>query len=184
MALLRTRQIAVRLALAMLVSAALCAVTHGQTINEYELKAAFLYNFAKFVEWPPEAFKGPSEPIAICILGENPFGGALEQAVNGKLVDGRKFVIRQVTGPQQASRCHILFVCSPEQKRALSILGELKTAGSLTVGDTDGFASAGGVVNFMVERGKIRFQINLEAAEREKLRISSKLLNLAQIVKR
>jgi hypothetical protein len=164
---------------------ALLAVDGGaQVIDEYQVKAAFIYNFAKFVEWPPQAFKNPTDPIVICVLGQNPFGSALAQAVSGKEVEGKKFEVRQLSDEQQTEGCQILFVSSSERKRLHEIFGEIKASGVLTVGETDTFASEGGVINFQIDSGKVRLQVNVDAAEHSKLRISSKLLSLAQIVKR
>ncbi|MEO8663287.1 MAG: YfiR family protein [Bryobacteraceae bacterium] len=152
-------------------------------VDEYEVKAFFLYNFARYVEWPASSFKNGTDPIAVCILGENPFGGALERAIAGKQVDGHPFLVRQITTPQQAGSCHILFAGSSERKLFRSIASGLKTGGVLTVGEFQGFTADGGVINFKLDEGKVHFEINLEAAERESLRISSRLLSLAQVVK-
>jgi len=174
---------ALRFQRALLLGALVGAATAAQ-VDEYQVKAAFLYNFAKFVEWPARAFNSASAPIGVCILGENPFGRALDTAMSGKSVDGHPFSIRQVTDAQGAGDCQILFVSSSERKRFHSILSDLKAAaGVLTVGDTEGFAAEGGVVNFKLEGDKVRIQINVDAARQENLRISSKLLSLAQIVK-
>ena len=154
-----------------------------QTIDEYQVKAAFLYNFAKFVEWPPEAFKTPQDPILICVLGHNPFGNALEEAIHGKSIAGRTFAYRQVSDAESASACQILFVGSAENKHFRSLLENLKPMGILTVGEAQGFAADGGVINFKLDDGRIHFEINVDAAEHEKLHISAKLLSLAQIVK-
>jgi hypothetical protein len=156
---------------------------HGQ-INEYQVKAFFLYNFARYVEWPTETFKAANDPIVICILGQNPFGGALEQAVAGKVLGARPFAIRQISDIQPGSNCHILFVNSSEKKRFRSMAGRLKGSAVLSVGETPGFTADGGVINFKLEDGKVRFEIDVEAAGREHLRISSKLLSLAQIAKK
>lgn len=160
------------------------AGAQGHAIDEYQVKAAFLYNFAKFVEWPPRSFKSASQSIAICILGENAFSPSLEQAVAGKVIEGRGFVVRQISNTQQAARCQILFVSASERTRSRSILDDLKSSGVLTVGETDGFAGQGGVINFKLADDRVRIEINLQAAEREQIRISSKLLSLAQIVKK
>jgi hypothetical protein len=155
----------------------------GQAVDEYQLKAAFLSNFAKFVEWPPASFSSPQDPIVICILGVDPFGDALRQAVNGKMIEDRKPVVHQISDVRQAGGCSILFISSSERKRLRAILAEIKTNGILTVGDTGNFAVEGGVINLKLEGGRVRLQINLDAADRQKLRISAKLLSLAQIVK-
>jgi hypothetical protein len=152
-------------------------------VDEYQLKAAFLYNFGKFVEWPPQAFNSPSDPFAVCVLGEDPFGRALIDVMNGKALKGRPFQIRQVPNAQQGSTCQILFISSSEQKRFRSILADLKASPVLTVGDTEGFAAAGGVANFTLDGDTVRIEINVEAAKQKNLLISSKLLSLARIVK-
>jgi YfiR/HmsC-like len=183
MALLNGRIRATRVLAVFLAGAAAWANVRGQAVDEYQLKAAFIYNFAKFVEWPPQAFRNASDPINVCILGQSPVGAALEQTVAGKTVDKRAFVVRQIYDTRGAAGCQILFVGSSEKKRWRAILGELNTAGILSVGDDEGFASSGGVANFKLEDGRIRIEVNVGAAEKERLRISAKLLNLAQIVK-
>ena len=156
---------------------------HAQVLDEYQVKAAFLFNFVKFIEWPPQASKGSSDPINICILGEDPFGNSLEDAVKGKTVEGRTFLVPvRISEVQQASACQILFVSSTERKHVRAILAALKAPGVLTVGETEGFAAQGGMINFKLEDGRVRLEVNVEAAERANLRISSKLLSLAQIV--
>jgi hypothetical protein len=162
----------------------LATIAWAQKAEEYRVKAAFLFNFAKFVEWPAQAFRTSTDPIAICVVGQNLFGSALNDAVSGKTVDGRTFLIRQISGDQTASGCQILFISSSERKRFHAILGEIKTAGVLTVGETDDFAVEGGIINFKIEDGRVCFQVNVDAADQARLRISSKLLSLAQIVKR
>jgi hypothetical protein len=152
-------------------------------VEEYQVKAAFLYNLAKFVEWPAQSFHSPTSPIVICILGHDPFGSALTDTVEGKELGGRALLVRQIPDARNAGTCHVVFVSSSEQKRLRSILQDLKASEALTVGDTEGFASLGGIVNFKLDGGMVRFQINVEAAKEKNLRISSKLLSLAQIVK-
>jgi hypothetical protein len=164
--------------------ASLATGARAQVIDEYQVKAAFIYNFAKFVEWPPQVFKTSTDPITICVLGQNPFGNALQEAVSGKTVEGRTFIVRQLSSELAATGCQILFVSSSERKRLQAILGNVKTTGVLTVGETETFASEGGVINFRIEAGTVRIQVNVDAAEQAKLRISSKLLSLAQIVNR
>jgi hypothetical protein len=172
-----------RLKFAIALGAASILGLRGQ-VNEYQVKAFFLYNFARYVEWPPESFKAANDPIVICILGQNPFGGALHQAIAGKVLDGRPFVVRQVLEIPPGGNCHILFVTSLERNRFRSMAGRLKGAGILSVGETQGFTADGGVIDFKLEDGKVRFEIDVDAAGREGLRISSKLLSLAQIAKR
>jgi len=152
-------------------------------VDEYQVKAAFLYNFAKFVEWPPDTFKTARDPITICVLGPNPFGNALEEAVTGKTVEGRSFAVRPLVDPGPGCNCQILFVSSAERKRLRSLEAALKKAAILTVGEAQDFASNGGVINFKLENGRVRLEVNLDAAEQARLRISSKLLSLAEIVR-
>jgi hypothetical protein len=151
-------------------------------VEEYRVKAFFLYNFTRYVEWPAEAFKSANDPIVICIFGESPFGNTLEEAIRGKVVAGRSLAIRSISGAAAGYGCHVLFVSAAEEKRFRSVAGSFRQMPILLVGETEGFASAGGVINFKLEESKVRFEINTEAAAQEHLRISSKLLSLAEIV--
>jgi uncharacterized protein DUF4154 len=173
-----------RISFGIALGALFIAGARAQVADEYQVKAAFMYNFAKFVEWPPQAFKTSTDPIAICIVGQSPFGSALDAAVSGKTVEGRTFLVRHLSDEQPSTGCQILFVSTSEHRRVHAILDAIKTGGVLTVGETETFASEGGVINFKIESGKVRLQVNVDAAEQAKLRISSKLLSLAQIVKR
>ena len=161
----------------------LSACASAQDLEEYQVKAAFLYNFAKFVEWPADAFRTPKDPIVICVLGHNPFGRSLEEVIRGKSIEGRSLELRQVNQAQEANACHILFVSASDSKQFRTLANSLKSSGVLSVGDVQGFASRGGVVNFKMEDGRVRFEVNVDVAEHEQLHISSKLLSLAQIVK-
>jgi len=172
-----------RCVICLLLSFADAGATSAQTIDEYQVKAAFLYNFAKFVEWPALTFKTDKDPIRICVLGLDPFGTALADAVGGKTVLGRPFVLSDIASAGQVTDCQILFISSSERKHLRSILAELRTKGTLTVGETDGFAADGGMVNFKLSGGKVRLEINIEATGQAKLRINSSVLSLAQIVK-
>lgn len=147
--------------------------------SEYQVKAAFLFNFAKFVEWPPESFSTATAPIVIGILGDNPFDGDLERTVQNKIVNNRPFVVRQLHSAMEATNCHILFISNSEKKRLSEIIQSLHGTDVLTVGETDRFIEMGGIINFVQESSKIRFQINDDAAKTARLKISSKLLNLA-----
>ena len=178
MAILSTQSLLVAIVLAALHLPA----APGETIDEYQVKAAFLFNFAKFVDWPAQAFKGPTDPIAICLFGTNPFGNSLEDAVDKKAVGGRAFVVRRVSDVLQAAGCHILFITSSGQKKYQMFGQDVVMNGVLIVGETPGFASEGGIVNLRLEQGRVRIEVNVHAAERANLRISSKLLSLAEIV--
>ena len=167
----------------MLLGGLLVVSGSAQEIDEYQVKAAFLYNFAKFVEWPSQAFRTPTDPITMCVLGHNPVGNALEEVIRGKAIEGRSVVYRQVADAESASSCQILFVASSDVKRFRALCPSLKSSGILTVGEAQGFAADGGVINFKLDSGRVRFEVNVDAAEHEQLHISSKLLSLAQVVK-
>lgn len=147
--------------------------------TEYQIKAAFLYNFAKFVEWPPTAFADTQSPIVIGVLGKNVFDDNLEKIIHGKTVNNRPFLFKEFHTVAEATNCHILFISASEQKKLPKILEGLQGASVLTVSETDQFIAAGGMINFVIEDKKIHFQINDEAAKKAGLKISSKLLSLA-----
>lgn len=172
-----------RLCLAAVLGVLLSASGRAQSISEYQMKAAYVYNLAKFVDWPAAAFKAADDPLNICVLGQSPILVTLNEAVNGESIDDRKLLVRQVSEVQQARNCHILFIASSDRKFLQAVLRDLKTPGVLTLGETAGFAEEGGVVNFRLDGKKIRIEINLIAAGQQKLRISPKLLSLAQIIK-
>lgn len=146
------------------------------------MKAAFLFNFAQFVEWPTNAFSNPQTPLVIGIIGDDPFGATLDEIVRGENVNGHPLVIQRFRQVEEIKTCHILFINSSEKNRAMEIIGQLKGRSVLTVGDTEGFATNGGMIRFVTEKNKIRFRVNLEAAKAANLTISSKLLKAAGIV--
>jgi hypothetical protein len=150
--------------------------------REYLVKGAFLYNFAKFVGWPEEALQDDPIHIILCVFGKDPFGGALA-SVKGKRVKDRKVVIKHCATLDELKKCHILFISRSEEQNLSEILAKVKNWNTLTVSDMEGFTQSGGVINFVTVEKKIRFEINLDAAERTGLKISSKLLRLAKIVK-
>lgn len=150
--------------------------------SEYEVKAVFLYNFAKFVEWPAEAFRGAGAPFVICVVGDDPFGELLENTTRGERVNGHEIAIRRFNSEDGLRGCHIVFVSTSERKRLTRVFDAVKGSATLTVGETEDFARQGGVIDFVKERYRIGFEINVAAAERAQLKISSKLLSLARIV--
>lgn len=155
--------------------------TSGLT-HEYDLKAAFLFNFAHFVEWPQRVFANASTPITIGILGDDPFGGSLDEIVAHETVGQRKLVVRRYRTVDQVEDCHILFISPSETKRLDLVLGRLGHRSVLTVGDTGDFASRSGMIGFQVVQRRLRLRINLAAANAAGLTISSKLLRQAEIV--
>jgi|ERR1035437_5752137 hypothetical protein len=147
--------------------------------TEQQLKAAFLLNFAKFVEWPSAAFGETTSPIVLGILGENPFGDVLEQTIRDKTINNRPLVVKQFQSSAETTNCHILFICASEKARLPEILASLREASVLTVAEMGRFTESGGMINFIRQGNKIRFQINETAAKSAGLKISSKLLSLA-----
>jgi hypothetical protein len=159
------------------------SLTAGNALQrEYEIKAAYLYNFLNYIEWPENTFPAAGGTITIGIVGEDPFGSALD-ALNGKQVKGRTVALKHVTDMNDFGQCQILFISSSEKQRLPELLEKLKDSRVLTVSEIDGFAEHGGIINFISEHNKVRFEINLDAARRLGLNISSELLKLAKLVK-
>ncbi len=152
--------------------------------EEYQVKGAFLLNFAKFVSWPDQAFKAPADPISICILGQNPFGPVLEHAARDLTIGDRHVIVRSSADPQTACQCQIVFVAASERKLAKALLQAAQGESVLTVGESDGFTAAGGIIAFKLDGERVRLEINTAAADRAKLHISAKLLSLAQSAKK
>ncbi len=183
----RVRQLPHRLAVVAL-AALLCGVDvgrvagQGNTSSEYQVKAAFLFHFAQFVDWPPEAFKGADSPITYCTVGEDPFQGALDASLNGKKIGERAFRVQHFKQAQEMKECQVLFLGAAEKKSIAGELAKLKGAPVLTVGESEHFVQEGGMIGFFLEDNKVRFEINLEAAERGRLKISARLLALAKNV--
>jgi hypothetical protein len=168
------------LGVAMLVCACAHAENAAQGPSEYQVKAAFLYNFVKFVDWPdtPAAQEGP---IEICVLGKDPFGGALERVVEGKTVNGRPLVILRVKEVAAARSCQVLFVSASEAGRVSEITQAVHAWSVLTVSEIDRFSERGGIITFLMEGQRVRFRINPKMAASAGLKISSKLLQLAVV---
>jgi hypothetical protein len=174
-------------------------------LNEYEIKAGYLLNFVEFVEWPAAAFAGPESPVVLGVIGRDPFGAELDK-LKGKVIHGRKLQIKrfkgalefrgqetpgrrqqdlalkQSTKTEELKSCHILFISASEKKHLPLILKPLKGISVLTVSETEEFAREGGIVNFLDGGERVRIEINLDAAEQARLKISSKLLSLAKVV--
>jgi hypothetical protein len=159
-----------------------CARAQSPTAGEYQIKAAFLYNFAKFVEWPPSSFRDGAAPLQICVLGHDPFGEVLRNITREKTVNGRKLEVRQIVDLQLARACHILFIASSEKTQLKRVFETLEGADCLTVGDTDDFIEHGGMINFVLENDRVQFDVSRKAADHAGLKISSKLLAVAKVV--
>lgn len=157
--------------------------TPGVINREYAIKAAFLYHFSTYVEWPPEDFPADGEPFVIGVYRSDPFGGALAQIARSKKVAGREIVVRLIQSPESVDGCQILFV--PESVPAeeqIALLRELRGKAVFLVGESPDFVVRGGDVQFYVENNKVRFAFAAGAAKRQDLKVSSKLLSLAKIV--
>jgi hypothetical protein len=153
--------------------------------SEYLIKAGFIYNFAKLVEWPTSAFPQPDSPIVIGILGEDPFGATLDRIVTDKKINGRGIAVKRLKWGRDVKDlrdCNILFISSSEKEHLDSVVDAMKWLPILTIGDAPGFARRGGIINFTLEDNKVRFEVNVEAAKHADLTISSRLLTLARIV--
>ncbi len=151
----------------------------ADTSPEYLVKAAFLYKFTKFVDWPPES--SSEEVLGLCVLGDNPFNSALK-SIEGKTVRGKRLSISNLDALDQTSECHLVFVSQSEEQRLPQIFRYLQDHHVLSVGDMDDFAKQGGVIGLVTEQNKIRFEINVAAARRAGLNISSNLLRLARVI--
>ncbi len=150
--------------------------------REDQIKAVFLFNFAQFVEWPPAAFLDPQAPLVIGVLGEDPFGAALDETVRDEKIGQRPLVVRRYRRAEEIDQCHILFISESETGRLEEIITRSKGRSMLTVCDTEGFAKRGVMIRLITEKNKIRLHINLDAAKAAGLTISSKLLRPAEIV--
>ena len=161
-----------------------CAIGAAQSDqpSEYEVKAAFLFNFTKFVEWPDGSFNDPHAAIVIGIIGDDPFGESLIRIVAGQKAQGRAIAIIKYRRGDDLRRCHILFISASERQHSVQILASLRDATVLTVSDIDGFAEAGGAMQFVMQENRVRFVVNLDAATQSKLRVSAKLLALARVI--
>lgn len=146
--------------------------------TETQVKAAYLYNFGKFVTWQSDGAPTPNT-LQICILGKDPFGGVLDATVAGESIDGRKITVRRIGRVQEAAACSILFVSSSEEGRLSSVIAAVQPFGALTVSDIPAFAEKGGMIGFIQEENRIRFEVNRRAAEQSHLAVSSELLKVA-----
>jgi hypothetical protein len=153
--------------------------------SEYLIKAGFIFNFAKFVEWPSTAFAQPDSPIVIGILGTDPFGSIIDKIVQDKKVGARGFVVKRLkwgADLKELNGCKILFVGASERAHMDELVQIVRGLPILTVGETPGFAERGGVIRFVLEDNRVRFEVNVEAARQADLTISSRLLTLAKII--
>lgn len=150
--------------------------------SEYQVKAAFLYHFTKYVEWPPESLASAGSDLVLGVLGADPFQGAVQEVIRERRVEGRPLSWKRFEEPPRPGECHVLFIGSSDAARLKKALGKLKTMPILTVGESEDFGRAGGVAWFRMEGNKVRFVINIDAARHAGLKISSRLLGVATVV--
>lgn len=161
-------------------SAAFPSIARAAGPSEYDVKAALIYKFALFIEWPSDSFADHKSPFIIATVGEDPFAGAIEQAVQGKNFNGHPIVVKHFANSGVIEHCHIIYVGASEQGDLPKIL-EKAGDSTLTVGDSENFTGQGGIFRFFREETRIRFEVNLGVAQRSRLRISAKLLKLAKV---
>jgi len=178
----RLRLAALAACVVLLVAAARPGEARPQA-DEYAVKAAFLYNFVRFVEWPSTAFSAPGAPFVVCVAGRDPFGVALNRTLLGKNVEGHPFATRRLADDERADGCHVLFVARSEKHRAGALADDGRRQSILTIGDFDSFADEGGVVAFYLDDNRVRFAINVDSAARSGLKVSANLLALARVVR-
>ena len=145
------------------------------------LTAAFLYNFAKFAEWPADAL-APKQRLSLCVVGDDAVADALEQTIKGRTVEGHELSVGILKSSGPFTSCHLLYIGGRDTKRSLQALEALKGTSVFAVGEADGFAESGGIAQLILENDKMRFAINIAAAQRARLQLSSKLLSLATII--
>jgi hypothetical protein len=172
----------VLLVLGILAGPAAAGVRQSEQAPEYDLKAAFLYNFGTFTEWPAKAFAAPDAPFVVGVVGKDPFGAALEDTFRGQTVQKRRAEIRRSDDPAKLKGAHLLFVPATEKARFKEILEAFRGTSTLVVGESEGFAAAGGSMNLFIQSKRLAFEVNPAAAKRAGLTLSSKLLRLAWIV--
>ena len=158
------------------------AAVGAQGVAAPTLRAAFLFNFAKFSEWPADTL-APGQRLAMCVVGDAAVADALSQTIKGHAIEGHELTVAILKIDESASACHLLYVSASEIKRSAGLLLGVKAASVFTVSDAEGFAESGGVAQLIVENDRMRFAINIASALRRRLNISSKLLSLAEIVK-
>jgi len=156
----------------------LTAQVQAQSADEYRVKAAFIFNFAKFVEWPNDAF-GDGATLVVGVVGDDPFGGALDR-LSGNTVNGRRLRIKRLRWGNDLRGCQILFISNSEGRNMGKILDSIKGTSILTIGETAQFNQSGGMIRFVIQDNKVRFEINARAAGQARLRVSSKLLALSK----
>ena len=150
---------------------------------EYDIKAAFLFNFARFTEWPVEAFSSPNAPLVLGIYGVDPFSRAAVDDITSRSISGRRVEVRKLADLKTAEGCHMLFINGVDDKALAALIGAVKNKHILTVGEGERFGAVGGMIRFFIEDTKVRFEVNLREVQGADLKISAKLLSLAKVVR-
>jgi hypothetical protein len=167
----------------LLVASMLCVPAHGATAaDEYQVKAVFLFNFSRFVEWPASAFASPEAPFIVGVFGHDPFGGNLDEVVKGETVNGRPLVVKRLKDVADAAGCQIVFIHQSEARRLPDVLSALGGRSTLTVSDIPGTAQRGVMIRLVTEKGRVRMRVDVDSARASALTISSNLLRAAEIV--
>jgi hypothetical protein len=157
-------------------------VARAQDSKEYQLKAVFLFNFAQFVKWPASCFARADAPFTIGILGDDPFGNALDETIRGENIEHHKLVVMRAQRVDDLKDCQMIFISRSEGGHVSEILAQLEGRPVLTVSEVESFARDGGTINFYIVAGKVHFEINPGSAQHQGLKISSQLLSLGRIV--
>jgi hypothetical protein len=178
----RVRALSLRFFLAVCPSAVSPTSLDSTVSSEYAVKAAFLLHFSQFVEWPASTLPRASGPLTYCTIGDDPFLGALDETLKGKSVGNHALAVQHLTARDQIDGCQILFIGAQEKKALNEVSIKAERYSVLIVGESDHFTRDGGMIGFFLENNKVRFDINLEATARAKLKISSRLLLLARNV--
>jgi hypothetical protein len=154
----------------------------GQSVTDDQVKAAYIFNFAKFIEWPPQVFSASGAPMTFCVLGRSPVVDELDSSMGGKSINGHTIMVKHLHAPDEIKDCHLIFLAASAGKQQQKLIQAAKGSAVLLVAETPGFARSGGTINFITESGRLLFEVNINAAESAHLKISSKLLALARIV--
>ncbi len=158
-----------------------CLYAEETLYEEYEVKAAFIYNFAKFIEWPEHAISSENDSLKLCIIGDNPFGTVFKK-IEGKQVKNKKFIIEHIKSVSSIKECNMLYISKSEGKNLASIINFANNYNVLTISDEAGFEEKGVIINMFISEEMIRFNVNIDAAQKAGLKISAKLLKLASDV--
>jgi YfiR/HmsC-like len=176
------RQVGAVIGMAGLCVAFSAAPAFAQSVTDDQVKAAYVFNFAKFIQWPAEVFATADAPMNFCVLGRSPVVDELDSSMNGKSVNGHAIVVKHLHGPDEIKGCHLVFLAASAGKQQQKLIQTAKGSTVLLVAEMPGFAHAGGTINFIMENGRLIFEVNIIAAESAHLKINSKLLALARIV--